>query len=191
MPGHTTLRRGVRWSASGARYASNVLHHMGELSSLHDVQVRLLAWLGQYYDVTAHSSLMSKTPASVFASGRRSPVSEVMLREALIVRGKRQLRRDTTLWIAGSEFETTQSFLTGRNVTVGRSLLDCSELPWFEHEDQGYVVTHVAPRTNVDLACVAVSMRLPSIRRAFCSRKPSARRPNGGAMSTVAIALRP
>lgn len=123
---------------------------------------------------------MSKTPASVFASGRRSPVSEVMLREALIVRGKRQLRRDTTLWIAGSEFETTQSFLAGRNVTVGRSLLDCSELPWFEHEDQGYVVTHVAPRTNVDLACVAVSMRLPSIRRAFCSRKPSARRPNGG-----------
>jgi hypothetical protein len=84
----------------------------------------------------------------VFESGRRTPVSDVMLREALIVHGKRRLRRDATLSIAGSEFETTQSFLAGRNVTIGRSLLDCSELPWIEHEDQRHVLTHVAPRAN-------------------------------------------
>jgi transposase InsO family protein len=124
------------------------LDHLSALTSLHDVQVRLLAWLDQHYHVTAHSSLMGKTPASVFESGRRTPVSDVMLREALIVHGKRRLRRDATLSIAGSEFETTQSFLAGRNVTIGRSLLDCSELPWIEHEDQRHVLTHVAPRTN-------------------------------------------
>lgn len=134
------------------------LDHLGELGSLHEVQVRLLAWLDQHYHVTPHSSLMGKTPASVFASGRRMPVSDVMLREALIVHGKRRLRRDATLSIAGSEFETTQSFLAGRNVTVGRSLLDCSELPWLEHEDQRHVLTHVAPRTNAQ-------QRRPRLRR--------------------------
>lgn len=124
------------------------LDHVGELSSLHDVQVRLLAWLDQHYHVTVHSSLMGKTPASVFESGRRAPLSDVMLREALVVHGKRRLRGDATLSIAGSEFETTQSFLAGRNVTVGRSLLDRSELPWIEHEDQRHVLTHIAPRIN-------------------------------------------
>lgn len=124
------------------------LDHLGELSSLHDVQVRLLAWLDQHYHLTPHSSLMGKAPSTVFDSGRRTPVSDIMLREALIVRGTRRLRRDATLSVAGSEFETTQSFLAGRNVTVCRSLFDCSELPWLEHEDQRHVLTHVAPRTN-------------------------------------------
>lgn len=53
-----------------------------------------------------------------------------------------------TLSIAGSDFETTQSFLAGRNVVIGRSLLHCSELPWLEHEDQRHLLTHVAPRNN-------------------------------------------
>src|SRR5690606_36578491 len=70
----------------------------------------------------------------------------------------RRLRRDATLSIAGSEFEPTQSFLAGRNVTVGRSLLDCSELTWLEHEDQRRVLTHVAPRTNAQ-------QRRPRLRR--------------------------
>jgi transposase InsO family protein len=134
------------------------LDHLGELKSLHDVQVRLLAWLDQHYHVTAHSSLMGKTPASVFESGRRAPVADVMLREALIVHSKRRLRTDATLSVAGSEFETTQSFLAGRKVTVGRSLLDCRELPWIEHEDQRHVLTHVAPRKNAQ-------QRRPRVRR--------------------------
>src|SRR5690606_10350090 len=124
------------------------LDHLGEIASLHDVQVRLLAWLDQHYHRTAHSSLMGKTPSEVYELGRRAPVPDVMLREALIVRGRRRLRTDATLSMGGSEFETTQSFLAGRNVTVARSLLDPSELPWIEHEDQRHVLTHVAPRSN-------------------------------------------
>jgi len=122
--------------------------HLGSLSSLHEVQVRLLAWLDQHYHVTAHSSLMGKTPAEVFESGRRTPVSDVMLREALVVHGKRRLRRDCTLSIAGSEFETDQGFLAGRLVTVARSLLDPSELPWIEYEKQRHVLLHVAPQKH-------------------------------------------
>lgn len=124
------------------------LDHLGELGSLHDVQVRLLAWLDQHYHVTPHSSLLGKTPASVFESGRRAPVSDVMLREALLVHAKRRLRHDATLSIAGSEFETTASFLAGRNVVVARSLFDSAELPWIEHEGQRHILTHIAPRTN-------------------------------------------
>ena len=98
--------------------------------------------------MTAHSSLMGKTPGGVFAAARRTPVPDVMLREALIVHGKRRLRRDGTLSIGGTEFETTQSFLAGRNVIVGRTLLDCSELPWIEHEGQRHVLKRLASRDN-------------------------------------------
>jgi putative transposase len=124
------------------------LDHFGALSSLHDVQVRLLAWLDGHYHVTAHSSLMGKTPAQVFESGRRKPAPDVMLREALVVHGKRRLRRDATLSIAGSDFETEQGFLAGRLVVVARSLLDSRELPWIEHEDQRHVLQHVAPQKH-------------------------------------------
>ena len=124
------------------------LDHVGELNSLHDVQVRLLAWLDRHYHVTPHSSLLGKTPAQVYETGRRPPVDEIMLREALIVHGKRRIRRDATLAIAGSLFELEQAFLSGRLVTIARSLLDPSELPWVEHEDQRHVLRHVTPRRN-------------------------------------------
>jgi putative transposase len=124
------------------------LDHVGTLASLHDVQVRLLAWLDQHYHVTAHSSLMGQTPAAVFESARRQPMSDVMLREALVVHGKRRLRRDATLSIAGSEFETDQTFLSGRKVVIARTLHDSSELPWIEHEDQRYILTPIVPRKH-------------------------------------------
>jgi putative transposase len=117
------------------------LDHVGDLASLHDVQVRLLAWLDRHYHVTSHSSLMGKTPAEVYETGRRKPVDDIMLREALIVHGKRRIRR---------LFEIEQAFLSGRLVTIARSLLDPSELPWVEHEDQRHVLRHVAPRKNAE-----------------------------------------
>jgi len=59
-----------------------------------------------------------------------------MLREALIVRARRRVRRDGTLAVAGTDFELDASYLCGRLVTVGRSLLDPNESPWVEYEDQ-------------------------------------------------------
>ncbi len=117
-------------------------------TSLHEVQVRLLAWLDRHYHVTPHSSLMGRTPAEVYGTSERKPVSDVMLREALIVRGKRRVRRDATVSVAGTDFELEQSFLAGQLVTVARSLLDPRELPWVEHEDQRHVLQHVAPQKN-------------------------------------------
>jgi putative transposase len=65
------------------------LDHLGGLGSLHDAQVRLLAWLDRHYHRTPHSSLLGKSPAEVYETGRREPVPDAMLREALIVRGRR------------------------------------------------------------------------------------------------------
>ena len=124
------------------------LDHCTELGSLHDVQVRLLAWLDRHYHVTAHSALMGKCPAEVYEAHAPELVSEAMLREALLVRGRRRVRRDGTLQIAGTDFELTQGYLAGRLVTVARSLLDPTEPPWVEHEQQRLPLRPVDPQRN-------------------------------------------
>jgi hypothetical protein len=53
------------------------------------------------------------------------------------------VRRDGTLEVGGTTWETTAGFLAGRNVLVGRSLLDPTSAPWIEHEDVRYVLERV------------------------------------------------
>lgn len=119
------------------------LDHLAGLGSLHDVQVRLLSWLDRHYHRTPHSSLLGKTPAEVYETGRRAPMPDAMLREALIVRARRRVRRDGTVSVAGTEFEVKQGFLAGRLVTIGRSLLVPADPPWLEHEDQRHVLERI------------------------------------------------
>lgn len=116
-----------------------------DLGSLHDVQVRLLAWLETHYHRTAHASLMGKSPAEVFEAHTKTAVPEAMLREAMIARGRRRIRRDGTLSIAGTEFETTHGYLAGRMVIIGRSLLVPTEMPWLEHEAQRLALRPLDP----------------------------------------------
>ncbi|MEZ4329392.1 MAG: hypothetical protein R3B40_29450 [Polyangiales bacterium] len=112
-------------------------------------QVRLLAWLNERYLVTPHGGLMGRTPTEAYADGeRRAPVAESMLREALTVRARRRMLGDGTVSIAGSEFELDQGYLAGHNVTVARSLLDPTTLPWVEHEDQRLALRPVDPKAN-------------------------------------------
>ena len=125
------------------------LDHCAGLGSLHDVQVRLLAWLNDRYLVTPHGGLVGRTPTEAYADGeRRAPVAESMLREALIVRARRRVLGDGTVSIAGTDFELDQGYLAGRNVTVARSLLDPSTPPWVEHEDQRLALRPVDPKAN-------------------------------------------
>ena len=124
------------------------LDHCGGLGSLHDVQVRLLAWLDQHYQVTAHSALMGKCPAAVYEAHAAEHVSEAMLYEALLVRGRRRVRRDGTLSVAGTDFELEQGYLAGKLVTVARSLLDPTAPPWVEHEEQRLPLHPVDPQRN-------------------------------------------
>ena len=126
------------------------LDHIGTPGSLHDVQVRLLAFLAKHYHVAPHASLMGKCPAEVYETAPRydEAVSDAALGAALTVHGKRRVRRDGTLEVGGVTFETRTGFLAGRVVVVGRSLLDPSSDPWIEHEGQRYLVGRVDAEEN-------------------------------------------
>lgn len=124
------------------------LDHLGTQPTLHDVQVRLLAWLDRHYLCTPHSALMGKSPTQVYEAAAPAPVSETMLREALVVHGRRRVRRDGTLSVAGTDFELDASYLCGKLVTVGRCLLDPSEHPWIDHEEQRLPLRPVDAKAN-------------------------------------------
>ena len=127
-----------------------MLNHIGTPGSLHEVQVRLLAFLAQHYHVSPHASLMGKTPGEVYETARRDvrPITDEELGGALRVHAKRRVRTDGTLDIGGTTFETRAGFLAGRVVVVARTLLDVTADPWIEHEGQRYELGRVDVEEN-------------------------------------------
>ncbi|MGB7589023.1 MAG: DDE-type integrase/transposase/recombinase, partial [Solirubrobacterales bacterium] len=127
------------------------LDHLGSLTSLHDVQVRLGAFLDQHYHVAPHAGLMGKTPADVWDSSERHRkadlVSEDALGRALTVRVRRRVRRDTTVSIDGRDFELDQGFFAGRLVTVAYALVG-DDLPFVEHDGKRFVLRPVDAQAN-------------------------------------------
>ncbi len=126
------------------------LDFLGSLTSLHDVNVRLCAFLDAHYHSSPHAGLMGRTPASVFVA-TPPPVDgfdETQLREALTTRERRRVRRDTTVSIAGKDYELDGGFLAGRIVTLCRCLVDLSESPWVEFEGRRLEVHPVDPVKN-------------------------------------------
>jgi putative transposase len=112
------------------------LDFLGCLSSLHDVNVRLWAFLDQHYHQAPHAGLLGRSPASVWKAFP-SPVDafdEQKLREALTTRVRRRVRRDSTVPIGGKDYELDGAHLAGRVVTLCRCLVDLTELPWVEFE---------------------------------------------------------
>jgi putative transposase len=134
-----TLRRGC-------------LDHLGSVASLHDVQVRLGAFLDQHYHRAPHAGLLGRAPVDVWdaseADRRADRITDEKLRAALTVRERRRVRRDTTVSIDGTDWQLDQGFLAGRIVTVARSLLDEREPPWVEHDDKRLPLHAVDPLTN-------------------------------------------
>jgi putative transposase len=126
------------------------LDFLGQVSSLHDINVRLWAFLDQHYHKAPHASLLGRSPASVYQSAERPAdrFDEHKLREALTVRVRRRVRRDTTLPLEGSDWELDQGFLAGRMVMVARCLVDMNEAPWVEHEGKKLLLHPVDPTKN-------------------------------------------
>lgn len=122
----------------------------GSLSSLHDLNVRIFAWVDERYHVTAHGGLLGKTPKSVYGAEpvAREVIDEARLRNALTVRARRRLRRDNTLSMDGEDWQTDLHFLAGRLVTVARCLALPDEPPWIEHEEKQFLLTPVDPIKN-------------------------------------------
>jgi putative transposase len=124
------------------------LDHVGTVNSLHDVQVRLLAFVDEHYHRAPHGGLMGRTPAESWDERELRPVTESELHDALVVRGRRRVRRDGTLSVGGVDWELPHSFLAGRLVTVARSLFDTSTPPFVEHEEQRFALNLVDPKAN-------------------------------------------
>jgi putative transposase len=120
------------------------------VASLHDINVRLLAFLDEHYHRTPHASLMGRSPQLVYESAERPAdrFDEQKLRDALTVRVRRRVRRDSTLPLDGQDWEIDQGFLAGRLVFVGRCLVDMSEPPWVEHEGKQLPLHLVDPTKN-------------------------------------------
>ena len=126
------------------------LDHLGEVGSLADVNQRLAVFLERHYHPAPHAGLLGRSPLSAYAPGSRTPqhVDETRLREALAVRERRRVRRDTTVSVLGQTYELQQGFLAGRVVDIVYSYLDDPPRPEVEHEDKRYPLCLVDPVAN-------------------------------------------
>jgi len=126
------------------------LDFSGAVSSLHDLNVRLYAFLDEHYHRTPHGGLMGKTPAAVYAATPRPADSfhETKLREALTVQVRRRVRGDCTIPMDGEDWETDLGFLARKLVTVFRCMVDGAEPPWLEQEGVRHVLRPVDPKKN-------------------------------------------
>jgi hypothetical protein len=126
------------------------LNFLGNVSSLHDVNVRLWAFLDVHYHQAPHASLMGRSPAHVFQSHPRpaDALDEAALRDALTVQARRRVRRDTTVSLRGNDWEVGLGFLAGKVVTLGYCLVDPDSPPWLEHEGKRLPLHLVDPTRN-------------------------------------------
>jgi hypothetical protein len=103
---------------------------------------------------------MGKSPASVYEDTPR-PVDtfdEAMLRKALTVQVRRRVRRDSTLPMDGTDWQTDLHFLAGRVVTVSQCLVDSSEPPWIEHEGKEHRLHPVDAKANAHKPRTSVAL---------------------------------
>jgi len=144
------------------------LDFLGHLTSLDEVNARLRAFLDEHYHAAPHGGLMGRAPGTVYAQGaadRGAVPSEDKLAEALTIRERRRVRRDTTVSVDGKDWELDQGFLAGRVVTVARCLLDLSTAPWVEHEGKRLALHRVDAVKN--------SRRKRPLRRDADATKPA------------------
>lgn len=126
------------------------LDHLGDVGSLADVNQRLAVFLERYYHPAPHAGLLGRSPLSAYAPSERAPnlVDETQLREALAVRERRRVRRDTTVSVLGRIYELQHGFLAGRVVDIVYSHLDDPPQPEVEYEGKRYPLALVDPVAN-------------------------------------------
>jgi len=129
------------------------LDHLGQMSSLHDVNVRLWAFLDQHYHRAPHAGLLGRAPGVVYSAAKLCPdaIDEKALIDALTVHVRRRVRRDTTVCVKGSDWEVPLGFLASHVVTIGYSLAEPDTAPWLEHASKRHPLTPVNPVKNSKL----------------------------------------
>lgn len=131
------------------------LDFIGELGSLHDLNVRLWAFVDQYYHQATHGALFGRSPAQIYGDALDRPcdsLTEQQICQALTVRERRRVRRDSTLSVDGNDYELDDFFLTGKVVTIVRCLVDQGTAqaprPYVEHEGKRLELHPVDPVLN-------------------------------------------
>jgi len=126
------------------------LDFTGALCSLHDLNVRLYAFIDEHYHRAPHGGLLGKTPEAVFAAAPRHAdgFDEKRLHDALTIHVRRRVRGDSTVPMDGEDWETNLGFLARKLVTVSRCLVDPAAPPWIEHEGTRHVLLPVDPIKN-------------------------------------------
>jgi transposase InsO family protein len=129
------------------------LNHLGTIGSLDELNAKLRVFLERHYLPEPHAGLMGRTPNGVYAPSARTPnyVTEAALHDALLVRERRRVRRDTTVSIEGNIYELHQGFLAGRVVDIVYSLLAEPITPEVEYEGKRYPLHVVDPEKNARL----------------------------------------
>lgn len=128
------------------------LDFLGDCATLHEVNARLLAFIDTHYHRAPHAGLMGRTPGEIWQDFQRDrpedTLDEDKLARALTVREKRRVRKDSTVRLNGTSWETDAGFLAGRNVTIANCLIEADAPPWLEYEDQRYPLHPVDPVAN-------------------------------------------
>jgi transposase InsO family protein len=139
------------------------LDFCGQLSSLHELNVRLYAFLDEHYHRAPHAGLMGKTPEAVFGAtpAPQDAFDEKMLRDALTVHARRRVRGDSTVAMDGDDWETDLGFLARKLVTVSRCMVVPSDPPWIEHEGKRHLLHPVDPLKNARRARAPARLDVP------------------------------
>lgn len=140
------------------------LDYIGNCKSLHEVNVRLMAFLDSHYHHAAHAGLMGRTPDVVWREGAAAlrPFDPVKLREAFTTHTPRRVRRDSTIDVGGETYELTRGFLAGKTVTLVQPLID-NTAAWVEHEGIRFELQLVDVKKNNDKRRKAKPAAPPSI----------------------------
>lgn len=124
------------------------LDHMGTMTTLHDVQVRLLAWLDRHYHANPHGGLLGRSPADAMADHTGARASREQISEAFTARQRRLVRKDGTVPVGGVDWEVREGFLAGRRAIITRDLSEPTTPPRIEFEGRSYALERLDPIAN-------------------------------------------
>ncbi|NOY27158.1 MAG: transposase family protein [Oligoflexia bacterium] len=93
--------------------------HLAPLSTLHDVDVALWAWLDADYHARPHASLMGESPRQRYRRGGRGrALTPTELAKALEVHLRRRVKKDATFSVESVLYEVTGRHLCGKTIDL-------------------------------------------------------------------------
>ena len=128
------------------------LDFVGTSASLHDVTVRVHAWLDAHYHRAPHAGLMGQNPEHVWTHSQNVTrrLDFDTLTAAFTTRARRRVRADNTLSVDGTLYQVDAGFLAGKVVEVARPLppFDGETAPVIEYEGLVHELMPVDPVAN-------------------------------------------